>query len=368
MAGHRLGRADHQLAGVVAERALHRRTLGDVAQRRRRAVRIDVVDLRGGHARVLQRVQHRAASTIAVFRRRRDVMGVGRHAVAGKFAIDPRAARLGVLVLLERHDAGALAQHEAVAVAVPGPARRGRIVVAGRQRARSAEAADAERADGRFGATRQHHVGIAVLDQPRGLADAVVRGRAGSDRREVRTLVAVVDRHQAGDHVDDRARHEERADFAQAAAEIRACRVLDHRQPADAGADAHANAFLVAGVVLEARVAHRFHGRDQAVVDEGVVAAGLLRVQVLADVEVLDLARDARRERRCVEAGDRTDARTRGEDGRPRGLDADADRRNDAETGDDDAATWHEVDRSGKSATRGGRRTGRVPAPGVVTS
>ena len=54
-------------------------------------------------------------------------------------------------------------------------------------------------------------------------------------------------------------------------------RLLDHRQAADAGADAHADALLVAGVAVEAGVAHRLHRRDEAVVDERVVAPRFLR-------------------------------------------------------------------------------------------
>jgi hypothetical protein len=75
------------------------------------------------------------------------VEGVGAHAEAGQLGVDLGAARLGVLVLLEHQHAGALAEHEAVAVLVPGAARRSRVVVAGGQRARRGEAADAQRRD-----------------------------------------------------------------------------------------------------------------------------------------------------------------------------------------------------------------------------
>ena len=45
VAGHRLGRRDGELARVVAERALDGQRLELVVERRRRAVRVDVVDL-----------------------------------------------------------------------------------------------------------------------------------------------------------------------------------------------------------------------------------------------------------------------------------------------------------------------------------
>ena len=101
--------------------------------------------------------------------------------------------------------------------------------------------------------------------------------------REVRALVAVVDRHQARDHVDDRARARRTArSCARRRCRYAVVRVLDHRQAADARADAHADALLVAGVAVEAGVLDRLHRGDEAVVDERVVAARFLRRQVLA--------------------------------------------------------------------------------------
>jgi hypothetical protein len=45
--GHRLGGRDRQAARVVAERRLDRHRLEAVVERRRRAVRVDVVDFGG---------------------------------------------------------------------------------------------------------------------------------------------------------------------------------------------------------------------------------------------------------------------------------------------------------------------------------
>src|SRR5512143_4120747 len=58
VAGHRLGRADGQLRRARPERAIDGDALGDVAERRRRAVRVDVIDLVDVHPGVAQRVQH----------------------------------------------------------------------------------------------------------------------------------------------------------------------------------------------------------------------------------------------------------------------------------------------------------------------
>ncbi len=94
--------------------------------------------------------------------------------------------------------------------------------------------------------------------------------------------------------------------------------VFDERQPADAGADAHAHALLVAGVVVEPGVVDGFDRGGEAVVDERVEAARFLRRQIFADVEALDLARDARGERRGVEARDRGRCRSARADRCPR--------------------------------------------------
>src|SRR5450755_1492556 len=120
-------------------------------------------------------------------------------------------------------------------------------------------------------------------------------------------------------------------------------RVLDHRQTSDARADADANALVIAPIALESRVANRLHGRNLAVMHESVVAARVLARQILGDVEVLDLAGDARRKGARIEARNRRDAGAGREYVRPSGGKADSDRRYDAHPGYDYAASGHGV-------------------------
>src|SRR5205807_5033541 len=94
---------------------------------------------------------------------------------------------------------------------------------------------------------------------------------------------------------------------------------------------------------LETRVADRFHGRDLSIMDEGVVAARVLAGEILGDVEVLDLTGDTRRKRGGVEARNDGNARARGKYIRPRGGNADSDRRHDAHSGYDNASSGHGV-------------------------
>src|SRR3546814_5578760 len=66
------------------------RSLDLVAQRRRGAVRVDVVDIAGIQPRALQRRLHRPEAAVAVFRRRGDVVGVAGQAIADHLRIDRR--------------------------------------------------------------------------------------------------------------------------------------------------------------------------------------------------------------------------------------------------------------------------------------
>ena len=83
----------------------------------------------------LQRHPHAAVGAVAVLRRRGDVVGVARQAVADHLGIDVRAPRLGVLEFFQHDDAGALAHDEAVAILVVGARGLLRLIVEGGARA-----------------------------------------------------------------------------------------------------------------------------------------------------------------------------------------------------------------------------------------
>src|SRR5690606_21491874 len=95
-----------------------------------------------GDAGVADRVAHAARRALAALAGRGHVEGVAAHAEADQLAIDARAARLRLLVVLEHQDAGAVAHDEAVALAVPGTRGLFRLVVAGGQGLHRAEAAE----------------------------------------------------------------------------------------------------------------------------------------------------------------------------------------------------------------------------------
>src|SRR5690606_24324991 len=116
---------------------------------------------------------------------------------------------------------------------------------------------------------------------------------------------------------------------------------LDALQATDAGADGHADAVGVRLVDFQPRVGDRHQRRCHAVMDEGIHLLDVLRRDPAAGVEVLHLARDPGGEGGRVEMGDRADPRTPGNDAVPARGQVVAERRQDADAGDGDAALGH---------------------------
>ncbi len=168
------------------------------------------------------------------------VIRVRAHAVADDFGEDGRAAAAGVLQFFENHDARAFAHDKAVAIAVPGTAGAGWVVIAGGERAHGRESADAHRSDGGFGASGNHYVGIAMLDNAERIADGVRAGRASRSRSFVRAFGSEPHGNVPGSEVDDGGRNEERRNLARTAFEQRFVFALDHVESADARADVDA--------------------------------------------------------------------------------------------------------------------------------
>ena len=158
----------------------------------------------------------RHAALGALARRRDHVVAVGGRAVADDFAVDSRAARLGVFEFFQHHHAGAAGDDETVAVDVIG-ARRGRrrVVVFRRHRAHRVEQ-HRQRPVEFLAAAGENHVLLADLDGLVGIADAMVGGRAGRRDRIVHALDLEPGRERRGRRRRHRLRHRERTDALRA--------------------------------------------------------------------------------------------------------------------------------------------------------
>ena len=104
-----------------AEDVFDRVRLGKVTERRRRAVRVDVVDLLRLDARPIESAVHHLRHADRVGVGLRHVVRVVRRSVREDLCVDPRAAPLGSLEVFEHDDARALADHEAGSCRVERP-------------------------------------------------------------------------------------------------------------------------------------------------------------------------------------------------------------------------------------------------------
>jgi hypothetical protein len=105
---------------MVTENRFDRLRLVQVVRGRRGAMRIDVLDVGQAQAGVLHRAAHRPLRALAVWRRRREVVGVAGRSEADDLPVHARAAALRVLELLEDEDRSPFPHHEAVARRVEG--------------------------------------------------------------------------------------------------------------------------------------------------------------------------------------------------------------------------------------------------------
>ncbi len=302
---------------MVAEDLLHRVDLDQVTHLGGGGVGVHVAHFRGIDAGVAEGIAHGQGRPGAVLGGRGHVVGVVAEAKTGHFTVDGGATGLGAFVFLQHHGAGAVGQHETVAVLVPGPAGALGIVVAGGERPGGGETAHAQGRGALLGAAGDHHVGGAELDLLGGEADVVGAGGAGGDGGEVGALEAVQNRQVTGDHVDDGARHEERRQLARAGGQQLLVVLLDVGETTDARADGGADALAVFLVQLQPGVADRLDGGDHAVLHEQVHLARFLGGQVVLQRELRHQAGEFGGEGLGIEVLDGPDAAAAGLDALP---------------------------------------------------
>ena len=230
-----------------AEYIANRARLDRVVQRGTGAVRADVVDVLRLQAGVAQRSPHRPRRALALRVRRGDVKGVCSAPAAEHLGVDPRAPRARLFERFEDADDRALAEDEAVAVAVEGARGARRLVVAPRERLHVGQAGNPQRRDVRFGAAGQDQLRLAAEQQLAAVDEGVDAARAGCQGSDRRAAQPELDRNLAGGHVAGHHRHEERRDAARTAIVEHMRLVGDRRHAAAAGVDHRGDAL---GVVL----------------------------------------------------------------------------------------------------------------------
>jgi hypothetical protein len=96
-----------------------------------------------------------------------------------------------------------------------------------------------------------------------------------------------VDGQETGNHIDDRAWHEERRNSTRARIVQGAAGFFDIGQTANTRAHGHANALTVGIGDFQAGITHRLKTGGQAVLNEQVELAGFFDRQVFLDIEAL---------------------------------------------------------------------------------
>ena len=299
------------------------------------------------HRRVLQREANRLHRTRAGGVRGRDVVGVGRGAVAGEFAVDARAARLRVFLAFEDEDGRALAHHKAAAVEVERAGRLfGPVVELRGEGLHLHEPAHGEFGDRRLRAARDHHVGASGADHVERHAQRVRGGGTRGDDHLGGALRTERHRDVAGGLVRDQLGDGEGGETVRPALKERLPRHAVRLHAADAVAEDRRHAVHVGlRLVGVAGVLPRLDGGGDGVLREEVHVARGLAVHVArlvqVGVEVLHFTRDLAGAARGIEPRDARDAARAGLDVGPRGILAVPTGRDHSNSSDDDSLHVH---------------------------
>jgi hypothetical protein len=335
--GHGLGRRHGDVPGRVAERDPDRHRLGDVADRRRRGVGIEMPDVRRLQVAVVEGVAHRRDRTGTRWVGLGDVVRVGADPGAGELGVDAHAARLGVFSGLQHDHAGALAEDESVASLVVGTARSLRLVVALRQRHHVGERGQRQRVDGSLGAAGDDDVRAAVPDHVQPVGERLRTRGTGADRRVDAGPGAELQTHVRRGTVRHEHRDRQRGHPAWAGVAQRVVVGQQGGDPADARRTHHAQPVAVDLLTVEAGVGPRLLAGDDGKLPGAVEAARLNPREHFFGLDG-DPRSDAHGKIGRPVLGEGADAGAAGHEGFPGGRDVAPDGRGRAEPGDDDTS------------------------------
>ena len=113
------------------------------------------------------------------------------------------------------------------------------------------ESANTHAGNRSLGAPRDHHIGIAVLNNAEGVANRMRARRAGRGRRFIRSLGPMAHGNLSGSQVNDGRGNEKRRDLARAT--LHQCGVLplDDVEPANSRSDVHSDSLIIFGSDLQ---------------------------------------------------------------------------------------------------------------------
>ena len=143
-------------------------------------------------------------------RRLGDVVSISAHTVPNNFRNRFSPARAGMFQLFKDENSGAFAHHKSVAVTVPWAAGFFGLVIARGKRTHRGETTNTERGDCRFSAAGNHHIGIAVLNNAKRIADGMRTRSTCGGRGFVRPFRAKTHGDVSGRQVHDGRRNKER--------------------------------------------------------------------------------------------------------------------------------------------------------------
>src|SRR5918998_711480 len=268
-------------------------------------VGVNVADLLGVEAGILERVDHRPLHTAAVHIGRCYVVGVGRAAVAGDGGDRFCAAALRVLLALQDQGPGALAHHETVAAFVEGTTRPGGVVVAATHGPYGTESSHREGRYRGFRGAGYHHVGVIAPDQLQPFRDRLPSRGAGKNRALARSRGAERDSELPGRHVGDHHRDQERAHPSRPPLVHYPVLALPGREPPDTTAHHDRDALgPLANQVDYPRALRGLYARGYAKLGKSVHPASLLLLYKVRRIEIPALTGDPRRIRGGIEERD----------------------------------------------------------------
>ena len=239
---------------------------------------------------------HGSGAAVAVGRGTGDVVAVAGKAVADDFGEDLGPAAFGMFQLFEDDDPRPFGHDEAVAVPVEGTAGPERLVVPDAHGLFGAESGQPQGGDRSLGAAGDHDVGVIAGDHPAGLADGVTAGGAGGDDAHIGAAGPVTDGNVPGGDVGDHHGDHHGRDPAGPLFEEEPALAGDGLQTADAARNEDSDPCRIhvppLAVDGEPGLFHGLVRGGDGVVAKGVHPLGVFEVEVIADVEVPDLARD----------------------------------------------------------------------------